>query len=92
MIEEETEDMEIEFKYTTKFGKDIKSVEVEWENKSGDEELEIEIEENNNQVEYKIKKSNDNKYEVRTNKNKFLFNIIKEDGEFKFVNKDGKEI
>ena len=39
MIEEETEDMEIEFKYTTKFGKDIKSVEVEWENKSGDEEL-----------------------------------------------------
>ena len=92
MIEQETEDMEIEFKYTTKFGKDIKSVEVEWENKSGDEELEIEIEENNNQVEYKIKKSNDNKYEVRTNKNKFLFNIIKEDGEFKFVNKDGKEI
>lgn len=92
MIEEETEDMEIEFEYTTKFGKDIKSVEVEWENKSGDEELEIEIEENNNQVEYKIKKSNDNKYEVRTNKNKFLFNIIKEDGEFKFVNKDGKEI
>lgn len=92
MIEEETEDMEIEFKYTTKFGKDIKSVEVEWENKSGNEELEIEIEENNNQVEYKIKKSNDNKYEVRTNKNKFLFNIIKEDGEFKFVNKDGKEI
>ena len=92
MIEEETEDMEIEFKYTTKFGKDIKSVEVEWENKSGDEELEIEIEENNNQVEYKIKKSNDNKYEVRTNKNKFLFNIINEDGEFKFVNKDGKEI
>lgn len=92
MIEEETEDMEIEFEYTTKFGKDIKSVEVEWENKSGNEELEIEIEENNNQVEYKIKKSNDNKYEVRTNKNKFLFNIIKEDGEFKFVNKDGKEI
>lgn len=92
MIEEETEDMEIEFEYTTKFGKDIKSVEVEWENKSGNEELEIEIEENNNQVEYKIKKSNDNKYEVRTNKNKFLFNIIKEDGEFKFVNKDGTEI
>ncbi|MGN1223126.1 MAG: hypothetical protein ACI4T1_03245 [Christensenellales bacterium] len=92
MIEQETEDMEIEFEYTTKFGKDIKSVEVEWENKSGNEELEIEIEENNNQVEYKIKKSNDNKYEVRTNKNKFLFNIIKEDGEFKFVNKDGKEI
>lgn len=92
LIEQEVEDDEIGFEYTTKFGASFNSVEVEWENKKGKEELGIEIKQDGQKTEYKIKKSSDKKYEVRSNKNKFLFNIINENGNFNFVDKEGKEI
>lgn len=84
LIEQETEEGEIEFEYTTKINGTVKSVEIEWENKNGKEELEIEIVENNVKTKYDIKKVSDNKYSVKLKKDnkKTLFFIEKVDGNF----------
>ncbi len=91
LIEQEVEDKEIEFEYTTKENGQTKSVEIEWENKKGKEELEIKIVENSTKTKYKIKKSDDNKYVVKQNK-KVLFYVEKENGSWKVVDTEGKEI
>lgn len=65
VIEQESEEGEIEFRYTTKNASGVKSVEIEFENEDGHEELEIEIEENGAKVEYEIVKVEDNKYAIR---------------------------
>lgn len=70
LIEQETEANEIEFAYTTKFGKIFKSVEIEFESKKGTIELEVEIEENNAKTKYKITKVSDNKYKISVKENK----------------------
>jgi len=84
LIEQEAEADEVEFEYTTKINGTIKSVEIEWENKNGKEELEIEIENNNVKTKYDIKKVSDNKYSVKLKKDnkKTLFFIEKVDGNF----------
>lgn len=91
LIEQEVEDKEIEFEYTTKENGQTKSVEIDWENKKGKEELEIKIVENSTKTKYKIKKSEDNKYVVKQNK-KVLFYVENKAGSWKVVDAEGKEI
>lgn len=91
LIEQEVEDKEIEFEYTTKENGQTKSVEIEWENKKGKEELEIKIVENSTKTKYKIKKADENKYVVKQNKN-VLFYVENKNGTWKVVDIEGKEI
>lgn len=70
LIEQETETNEIEFEYTTKNGKDIKSVEIEIENKKGSAVLDVEIKDNNVKTKYEISKVNANKYKIKVKENK----------------------
>lgn len=70
LIEQETEQNEIEFEYTTKVEANIKTVEIEFENKKGTIELEVEIEENNSKVKYEISKMTENKYAIKVKENK----------------------
>lgn len=88
MVEQETEEGEIEFEYTTKINGSVKSVEIEFENKNGKEKLEIEIVENNVKTKYDIKKVSDNKYSVKLKKDskKTIFYIEKVDENFVVVN------
>ncbi len=82
LIEQETENDEIEFKYTTKFGGVTESVEVEFENEDGKEQLEITLKDGTTKTKYEIKKVNANKYEVK---------LMDKDGKTKFYleNNDG---
>lgn len=65
IIEQESEDGEIEFKYTTKNAGGVRSVEIEFENEDGHEELEIEIVANGTKVKYEIVRVEDNKYAIK---------------------------
>lgn len=87
VIEQESEEGEIEFKYTTKNGSNVKSVEIEFENDGADSELEIEIEEGTGKVEYKIRKVDANKYAIRLKEdgNKTLLYLEKVDDEWVFT-------
>lgn len=86
-IEQETEEGEIEFEYTTKNGENVKTVEIEFENEDGHEELEIEIEEGSSKVEYKIVKVDENKYAVKlkADGNKTVLYLNKTDDDWTFT-------
>lgn len=76
LIEQETEEDEIEFKYTTKTGKHIKQVEIELENEKGTVSLEVEIKENNVKTKYDIDKVSENKYSIKVKENKKYKTIL----------------
>lgn len=65
IIEQEVEDNEIEFEYTTRSNGVENSVELELENEKGKLKLEIEIEEGNTKNKYEIVKMSETKYEVK---------------------------
>lgn len=91
LIEQESEENEIEFEYTTKSGSNLKTVEIEFENKLGKEKLEIEIEESGSKVEYEISKVNATKYliKLKSNKSKTVFYLENNSGVWSFIDKDG---
>lgn len=76
LIEQETETDEVEFEYTTKVGSNIKSVELEIENKNGTIGLEVEIKENSVKTKYDISKVNKNKYVIKVKENKKYKTIL----------------
>lgn len=76
LIEQETEEDEIEFKYTTKTGSQIKQVEIELENDKGTVSLEVEIKENNVKTKYDIDKVSENKYSIKVKENKKYKTIL----------------
>lgn len=94
LIEQESEENEIEFEYTTKNGSNLKTVEIEFENKLGKEKLEIEIEENGSKVEYEISNVNTTKYliKLKNNKSKTIFYLEKNSEVWSFVDKDGNAV
>lgn len=91
LIEQASEENEIEFEYTTKSGTNLKTVEIEFENENGKEKLEIEIEEQGSKVEYEISKVSDSKYAIKlkANKSKTVLYLENKAGVWNFTDKDG---
>ena len=83
LIEQELEDNEIEYAYTTKYNGTEKKVELEWDN---NKKFEIEFEENGVKTKYKLVKLAQNYYEVTVinNNSKDKFFIQKENDNWLF--------
>lgn len=83
LIEQELEENEIEFAYTTKQNGVEKNVEIEWDN---NKKFEIEIEENGVKTKYKLVKLEQDHYEVtiKNDNSKEKFYIQKENGSWAF--------
>ena len=88
-IEEEREDDEIEYKYTTSEDP-LNTINIEWENEDGKEELEVNL----GAVEYQIRLSSNNKYKVVEIKNgvKTTFYMEKQAGEFIYTTANGQTL
>lgn len=93
-IEQEIENNEIGYKYTTKLNGEEKSTSIGFENQRGKETLEIEIKENNNEIEYEIKKIENNKFKVEIENNYEDLDMFIEyiEGAWKFTNRNGEEL
>lgn len=83
LIEQELEDNEIEFAYTTKYNGAEKNVEIEWDN---NKKFEIEIEENGVKTKYKLVKLGQDNFEVtiKNDNSKDKFFIQKENESWTF--------
>ena len=93
-INQEIENNEIEYEYTTKYGNNLKTTNISWENERNRECLEIELEENGNKVEYEIRKLDQNKFRIEHENGNDEFEGTMEivNGEWKFRNRNGQEI
>ncbi len=84
LIEQELEDNEIEYSYTTKYNGTEKKVELEWDN---NKKFEIEFEENGVKTKYKLVKLAQNYYEIKVinanSKDKFFIQKENENWLFK---------
>ncbi len=93
-IEQELEEGEVEYKYTTKAGLTVKTIEIEWNNNKSDLKLEVEVEDGNTYKKYEIKKLSDNKYKVKlkTDNDKTYVVLVKDQNEWKFQDIEGNAI
>lgn len=84
IIEQEVEDDEIEFEYTTKTPSMVtpKKVEIEFEDEDGEQTLEIKIGSGSTKTKYEIKKVENNKYsvKVKSDGNKVKYYVENTDG------------
>ena len=88
VIEQEVEDNEIEYAYTTKLNGKVKTTEIEWENDGGAESLEIKIKEGSAKTKYVLTRIDNDKYSVKikANLNNILFYMVNKNGEWEFEN------
>ena len=88
VIEQEVEDNEIEYAYTTKLNGKVKTTEIEWENDGGAESLEIKIKEGSAKTKYVLTRIDNDKYSVKikANSNNLLFYMVNKNGEWEFEN------
>lgn len=93
-INQQIENDETEYEYTTKSGNNLKTTCISWENERNRECLEVELEENGIEVEYKIRKYDQNKFRVEheSSNGEFEGTMENVNGEWKFRNRNGQEI
>lgn len=86
-IEQEVQEGEIEFEYTTKLDGVTQTTSIEWENERGREELEVKIQNGANRVKYEITKVANDKFRVKVNsqEGKQKFYMINSEGKWNFV-------